>query len=294
MDKKKKIKILVGSVLGVLLIGGITFAVINSTSTLLWSKPLELPAEPDNGLTDEEKTVELLPTTEDGAELKNAKAMFPDAKAFNEWSQEDVQLASYAVFDYIHNAYNDSYFINGQWQRDGYPDEPLEKYRKAYTPEMWEEIQPSYELLRMEDPQRPTGDEIRRFTNQLLFTDFRGQEDKFKPFELCALSSFDSCLQNEQVVVTSSEIKESEDGKGLVFEVEFNAPVYYDAVDGTRGVSTFNYKTTIGVIKEGEVSESQGLKTFKIRGMNTEWARDGWVPLENDASFKPESRVESE
>jgi hypothetical protein len=65
-------------------------------------------------------------------EAKEAAQLFPDVHKTNHFTKEEVQLALLTANQYTQTSSNTGYFQSGQFEKDEYPVEELQKYFKRY------------------------------------------------------------------------------------------------------------------------------------------------------------------
>jgi hypothetical protein len=65
-------------------------------------------------------------------EAKEAAQLFPNAHKTDHFTKEEVQLALLTANQYTQISSNTGYFQSGQFEKDGYPVEELQKYFKRY------------------------------------------------------------------------------------------------------------------------------------------------------------------
>jgi len=65
-------------------------------------------------------------------EANEAAKLFPNAHKTDHFTKEEVQLALLTANQYTQTSSNTGYFQSGQFEKDGYPVEELQKYFKRY------------------------------------------------------------------------------------------------------------------------------------------------------------------
>jgi hypothetical protein len=221
------------------------------------------------------------PIENDGSadsELAFAQKLFPEAKATDNFSKEDVQLALSTATTYMAIGTSSAYYSSGQFEKDGYPLKRLQDdFRNYFLYTSWQQFENNIEdktsIAKLKD-----GTEIPQYINTMRgmtwFTTLNGgAQSDWIPAACYEELDYNACVDGIPEYSDLS-VSETEDGKAIVVtqDITFNQIFINQGQQGTQP-TTFHYKMQLVKNDPRAVDYERGVPTYVISeySNNAEW-----------------------
>jgi len=213
------------------------------------------------------------PIVNDGSadsELAFAQKLFPDAKATDHFSKEDVQLALSTATTYMAIGTSSAYYSSGQFEKDGYPLKRLQDdFRNYFLYTSWQEFENSLEDKSSISTQ-PDGTEIPQYIATMKgmtwFTMLNGgAQSDFIPAECYENLDQNACVEGIPEY-GNLNVSETTDGQSLVIaqDVTFNQIFLNGGQKGTQP-TTFHYNLQLVKNDPKAIDYERGVPTYVIK-----------------------------
>jgi hypothetical protein len=277
----KKLLIIFGSVIAVLALitGGLVFlgnqnSVPDANNSIVTPTPKPTNIDPNvvipDGLEtppanlDPEKPSDI---TAD-QELQGAQVMFPDVHGTSKQTKEEVQLALYSAYNYTNAVLTDSYFLSGDFAKEGYSKEYFDlMYKDRFTNNAYASVVEAFQKIASGDSTAKT-EGIRRLQQvaDIELVDGTG----YAVSTTCSEQQT-GCVVDDYPTYSdiSYDTEANDNGRLIVKFTTISKPAYINSTTGEQAnmVNTYNW-TLYMVPREGETNLNAGDNNWVIDGFD--------------------------
>jgi hypothetical protein len=209
-------------------------------------------------------------------ELKEAQEAFPDVKATDGASKEDIQLAMAQAYRYVSTIYNSGYLMNGSWVKNGADSQELVKlFGKDWSDDYRLKLEVLIDTFHNGETEEVRNKAAKDLMNHFFY---------FTPYEGAAVPKtcgentvgVGSCLVGEKLDFTAEPSYRVNKATGNIY-----VDVYFDAKmriikDGVTGVTPIRYHVQLEMKKNPHPDAANLRYAYIVNDLGGDWNIDEW------------------